>query len=87
MALMARALARGTVGSYQLQAAIAAVHDQAPSFDDTDWPQLLSLYGLLEKMIENPMVSLNRAVALAMVRGPKAGLAELDTLARDPRLA
>jgi RNA polymerase sigma factor (sigma-70 family) len=87
IALVARALARGTVGSYQLQAAIAAVHDQAPSFDDTDWPQILSLYSLLEKMSENPMVSLNRAVALAMVRGPKAGLSELYGLARDPRLA
>ena len=87
VALITRALSRGTVGSYQLQAAIAAVHDQAPSFDDTDWPQIHSLYGLLEKMSENPMVSLNRAVALAMVRGPRAGLAELEKLASDPRVA
>lgn len=87
IALVARALSQGTIGGYQLQAAIAAVHDQAPSFDDTDWPQILALYGLLEKMSPNPMVSLNRAVALAMVHGPKAGLAELEKLARDPRLA
>lgn len=87
MVLVTRALSQGSIGSYQLQAAIAAVHDQAPSFDDTDWPQILALYGLLEKMSQNPMVSLNRAVALAMVEGPKAGLAELEKLSHDPRLA
>ena len=67
-------------GEYQLQAAIAAVHDQAPRHDDTDWPQILSLYGLLERMTGNPMVTLNRAVAVAMADGPAAGLALLDGL-------
>ncbi len=78
--LVEEALPRGAVGEYQLQAAIAAVHDEAPSADDTDWPQLLALYGLLERMTGNPMVSLNRAVAVAMVHGPRAGLEVLDTL-------
>lgn len=80
VALVEEALPRGAVGEYQLQAAIAAVHDEAPSADETDWPQLLALYGLLERMTGNPMVTLNRAVALAMVRGPAAGLALLETL-------
>ncbi|KQR08531.1 RNA polymerase sigma factor [Cellulomonas sp. Leaf334] len=84
VALVEDALARGAVGEYQLQAAIAAVHDEAPSTDATDWPQLLALYGLLERMTGNPMVTLNRAVALAMVDGPDAGLALLATL--DDRL-
>ena len=68
-----RAMRGGAVGEYQLQAAIAAVHDEAPSADDTDWPQLLALYGLLERMTGNPMVTLNRAVAVAMVHGPRPG--------------
>jgi predicted RNA polymerase sigma factor len=68
----------GQLGEYQLQAAIAAVHDQAPSHAGTDWPQILSLYGLLERQTGNPMVTLNRAVAAAMVEGPAAGLALLD---------
>jgi RNA polymerase sigma factor (sigma-70 family) len=80
VALVEAALVRGAVGEYQLQAAIAAVHDEAPTADVTDWPQLLALYGLLERMTGNPMVTLNRAVALAMVRGPDAGLALLATL-------
>jgi predicted RNA polymerase sigma factor len=80
IALVEGALVRGAVGEYQLQAAIAAVHDEAPTAEDTDWPQLLALYGLLERVTGNPMVTLNRAVALAMVRGPRAGLALLDTL-------
>ncbi|WP_315095233.1 sigma-70 family RNA polymerase sigma factor [uncultured Cellulomonas sp.] len=84
IALVEDALVRGAVGEYQLQAAIAAVHDEAPTTDATDWPQLLALYGLLERMTGNPMVTLNRAVALAMVRGPDAGLALLATL--DDRL-
>jgi predicted RNA polymerase sigma factor len=74
------ALPRGRVGEYQLQAAIAAVHDEAASADDTDWPQILALYGLLERMTGNPMVSLNRAIATAMVAGPEAGLTALDGL-------
>jgi RNA polymerase sigma factor (sigma-70 family) len=78
--LTTRALRRGQVGEYQLQAAIAALHDQAASHADTDWPEILTLYGLLEAMTGNPMVRLNRAVAAAMARGPDAGLALLDGL-------
>ena len=82
--LINRAVGKGAVGEYQLQAAIAAVHDQAPRADDTDWPQILALYGLLEQMTRNPIVTLNRAVAAAMVSGPSAGLALIDTV--DERL-
>jgi RNA polymerase sigma factor (sigma-70 family) len=81
VALVSAALPKGAVGEYQLQAAIAAVHDEAESADDTDWPQILALYGLLEQMTDNPMVTLNRAVATAMVEGPAAGLALVETLA------
>jgi RNA polymerase sigma factor (sigma-70 family) len=79
-ALVAAALRQGSVGPYQLQAAIAAVHDEAVRADETDWPQILALYGVLERVQANPMVTLNRAVALAMVDGPKAGLDLLSTL-------
>ena len=75
------------LGPYQLQAAIAAVHDEAPRVEDTDWPQVLALYQLLENVSPNPMVTLNRAVALAMVQGPRAGLAVVDELADDSRMA
>jgi predicted RNA polymerase sigma factor len=68
------------MGEYQVQAAIAALHDQAARHADTDWAEILSLYGLLESMTGNPMVRLNRAVAAAMARGPDAGLALLDGL-------
>ncbi|MFD3996397.1 RNA polymerase sigma factor [Streptomyces sp. NPDC058583] len=85
--LISRTLPRGRVGPYQLQAAIAAVHDEAETAGATDWPQILALYELLERTGPNPMVTLNRAVALAMVEGPAAGLALLDALARDKRLA
>jgi RNA polymerase sigma factor (sigma-70 family) len=85
VALVSGALPRGAVGEYQLQAAIAAVHDEAAGAADTDWPQILSLYRLLEQMTANPMVTLNRAIAEAMVHGPKAGLATLEGL--DERLA
>ena len=85
VALISAALSRGTVGEYQLQAAINAVHDEAASAKETDWPQILALYGLLERMTGNPIVTLNRAVALAMVDGPAAGLALLAGL--DGRLA
>ena len=85
--LVSRALSRGAVGAYQLQAAIAAVHDEAPRAEDTDWPQILALYSLLERMSDNPMVKLNRAIAAAMVHGPAAGLSLLDALAADPRIA
>jgi RNA polymerase sigma factor (sigma-70 family) len=84
VALITEALRQGQVGEYQVQAAIAAVHDQAASYGDTDWPEILSLYGLLERMTGNPMVTLNKAVATAMVQGPDAGLALLDGL--DERL-
>jgi predicted RNA polymerase sigma factor len=67
------------VGEYQLQAAIAALHDEAPTAEATDWPQILALYGLLEQMTGNPVVTLNRAVASAMVYGPSAGLTVLES--------
>jgi predicted RNA polymerase sigma factor len=84
-ALLKSALSKGSVGPYQLQAAIHAVHDEAESAEATDWPQILALYELLEQMSDNPMVLLNRAIAAAMVHGPRAGLALLEQLA--PRLA
>jgi RNA polymerase sigma factor (sigma-70 family) len=86
VALVSDALARGSAGSYQLQAAIAAVHDEAARAADTDWPQILALYGLLERMSDNPMVSLNRAIAAAMVRGPEVGLEMLKALDGDARI-
>ncbi len=87
IALITETLARSPIGPYQLQAAIAAVHDEAPSAGDTDWPQILALYQLLEKISPNPMVTLNHAVAVAMVRGPEAGLGMLATLDGDERMA
>lgn len=86
VALLTATLPRGAVGPYQVQAAIAAVHDEAPSTEETDWPQILGLYGLLQRMSDNPMVTLNHAIATAMVYGPAAGLERLDALAKDPRL-
>ena len=87
VALISATLPRGAVGAYQLQAAIAAVHDEAASAEETDWPQILALYGVLLEMSDNPMVALNHAIAVAMVEGPAAGLARLDALAGDERLA
>jgi RNA polymerase sigma factor (sigma-70 family) len=87
MALITATLSRTRLGRYQLQAAIAAVHDEAPSAEATDWPQILVLYELLERVGANPMVTLNHAVAVAMVQGPRAGLEMLDTLDVDGRLA
>jgi RNA polymerase sigma factor (sigma-70 family) len=87
VALVTRALSLGRVGAYQLQAAIAAVHDQAGRAEDTDWSEIMGLYGLLGRMSANPMVTLNHAVAAAMVHGPKAGLELLASLDRDPRVA
>jgi RNA polymerase sigma factor (sigma-70 family) len=84
LSLLDAAVARGNVGEYQLQAAIAAVHDRAPRAADTDWAQILALYGLLEQVTGNPVVTLNRAVAAAMAHGPAAGLALLDEV--DDRL-
>ncbi|GAA0390023.1 RNA polymerase sigma24 factor [Acrocarpospora corrugata] len=88
--LISAALPRGGTGPYQLQAAIAAVHDEAASAEDTDWPQIMALYGLLLRISGTPMVALNHAVAVAMVNGPQAGLTlltELDgPLSEDHRL-
>jgi len=86
VALVSAALSRGQVGPYQLQAAIAAVHDEAATADATDWPQILALYGLLLKMSDNPMVMLNHAVAAAMVHGPQAGLRLVAEIAEAGRL-
>jgi predicted RNA polymerase sigma factor len=85
--LLTAALAKGSIGAYQLQAAIAAVHDEATRADDTDWPQILALYELLQRMSDNPMVMLNRAIAAAMVHGPSKGLELLRVLDSDERLA
>ena len=87
IALVTDALPRGSVGPYQLQAAIAAIHDEAANTATTDWPQILALYGLLARMSDNPMVSLNQAIAYAMVHGPAAGLERLAALDADSRLA
>jgi predicted RNA polymerase sigma factor len=87
VALVTGALPRGEVGPYQLQAAIAAVHDEATTMADTDWPQILGLYDLLELAAPNPFTALNRAVAVAMVRGPAAGLEVITALEADKRMA
>jgi RNA polymerase sigma factor (sigma-70 family) len=84
--LLARTLAAAPLGPYQLQAAIAAVHAEAASDADTDWRQITILYNLLERRSDNPVVTLNRAVAVGMADGPHAGLAVLDSVAEDPRL-
>jgi RNA polymerase sigma factor (sigma-70 family) len=86
VALVSDALRRGSVGAYQLQAAVAAVHDEAPAAEATDWPQILALYRVLERMSDNPMVALNRAIAAAMVHGPEEGLRQLAALDDDARL-
>jgi RNA polymerase sigma factor (sigma-70 family) len=86
-ALLTATLAKGRVGPYQLQAAVAAIHDEAPRHEDTDWAQIAALYGLLERMSDNPMATLNRAIAVAMVQGPAAGLEMLDALDAGGRLA
>jgi predicted RNA polymerase sigma factor len=83
--LINEAIGKPPAGEYKLQAAIAALHDQAAKADDTDWPQILALYGLLEQLTGNPVVTLNRVVAAAMAEGPAAGLALLDEV--DERLA
>jgi RNA polymerase sigma-70 factor, ECF subfamily len=86
-ALVERALRAGRVGPYQLQAAIAAVHDEAAAAPDTDWPQILGLYDVLRRVAPSPVVDLNRAVAVGEVSGPAAGLAAVDALAADPSMA
>jgi RNA polymerase sigma factor (sigma-70 family) len=87
VALISAALPRGPTGPYQLQAAIAAVHDEAPSAGATDWPQIMALYEVLLNLSDNPVVALNHAVAVAMVHGPRAGLDLLGKLEADPRIA
>ena len=87
IALISESLRKGSIGAYQLQAAIAAVHDEAATPEATDWPQILALYELLKRMSDNPMVALNHAIATAMVRGPAAGLELLDAIERDGRIA
>ncbi|MEO8620837.1 MAG: sigma-70 family RNA polymerase sigma factor [bacterium] len=84
--LVSGALSKGAVGAYQLQAAVAAIHDEAARVEDTDWAQIFALYGLLEHMSDNPMVKLNRAIAAAMVQGPAVGLAMLAALDADTRM-
>jgi predicted RNA polymerase sigma factor len=80
LALLSAALSRGTAGLYQLQAAVAALHDEAARAEDTDWPQIAAIYGVLKRMTGNPMVALNHAIAVAMVDGPRAGLGLLDAI-------
>jgi RNA polymerase sigma factor (sigma-70 family) len=87
IALVSDALSGRTIGSYQLQAAVAALHDEAARAEETDWPQILALYELLERVSDNPMVSLNRAIAASMVQGPHIGLALVTALDSDARLA
>jgi RNA polymerase sigma factor (sigma-70 family) len=86
VALISAMLPKGNVGVYQLQAAIAAVHDEAARAEDTDWPQILALYTMLKGLSDNPMVALNHAIAAAMVQGPAAGLDLLQSLDRDGRM-
>jgi predicted RNA polymerase sigma factor len=85
--LITEALPRSLIGPYQLQAAIAAVHAEATRPEETDWPQIVALYGLLQRHAPSPMVTLSQAVAVAMVDGPRAGLALIEPLAQDSRLA
>jgi RNA polymerase sigma factor (sigma-70 family) len=87
IALVTEALSQHRPGPYQLQAAINAVHAEASTYEETDWPQILALYGVLDRLAADPVVTLNRAVALAQVEGPAAGLAVLETAAADARLA
>jgi len=82
-----RSLRQGAPGPYRLQAAIAAAHARAPSWDDTDWPGIAALYGRLARLAPSPVVELNRAVAVAFATGPAEGLAVVDAVADDPRLA
>jgi predicted RNA polymerase sigma factor len=86
-ALLDATMSSGKPGEYRLQAAIAALHDRALRAEDTDWPQILAVYGLLERLTGNPVVTLNKAVALAMVEGPAAGLDLLASLDGEGRLA
>src|SRR4029453_8882725 len=82
--ILQHALARGATGPYQIQAAIAALHDEAASSDETDWAQNRGVYALVLRFQDSPMARLSHAVAHAMVEGPAAGLAALDQLGVDP---
>jgi predicted RNA polymerase sigma factor len=86
-ALVTEALRRGPPGPYQVQAAIAALHDEAPTAQETDWPQILALYEVLMQASDNPVVALNHAVAAAMVHGPRVGLDLLENVGADQRIA
>jgi predicted RNA polymerase sigma factor len=85
--LLTAALSKGSVGLYQLQAALAAIHDEAARAEDTDWPQILALYELLKRVSPSPMATLNHAIATAMVHGPARGLDLLKTLDGDARFS
>jgi predicted RNA polymerase sigma factor len=85
-AVLTAALPRGPTGPYQLQAAIAAVHDEAASAEATDWPQIAALYGVLRRLDDNPVVALNHAVAVSMIAGPRAGLERIRQIKADPRI-
>lgn len=87
VALVSACLGKGPVGPYQLQAAIAALHDEAATADDTDWPQILALYEVIERLAPGPIVTLNKAVAMGWARGPLAGLAVLGSVDGDERLS
>ncbi len=87
VALVREALGQGAPGRFAVMAAIAAVHDEAPRFGDTDWPQIVGLYDLLMRRWPSPVVALNRAVAVGFADGPAEGLAALDALAASPELA
>jgi RNA polymerase sigma-70 factor, ECF subfamily len=87
VALVEQALRTGPVGPYQIEASIAALHAEAPTYQTTDWPQIVVLYGLLEQALPGPMVALNRAVAVAMLEGPQAGLDLVDRIAAAGELA
>lgn len=87
VSLVTAALSHNPIGPYQLQAAIAAVHAEATDVTDTDWPQILALYDLLDRISDNPVITLNHAVAVAMVRGPEEGLILLDQVSTDERMA
>jgi RNA polymerase sigma factor (sigma-70 family) len=86
MALLTATLPRGAIGPYQLQAAIAAIHDEAPTVEDTDWQQIVALYMVLKRISNNPMVALNHAIATAMVEGPAAALTLVEAVASDGSL-
>ena len=84
--LVNEVFSEGAVGPFQVQAAIASIHDEALSTETTDWPQIVALYGVLLRLSDNPMAALSHAIAVAMVEGPRVGLARLDDLGKDPLL-